>query len=92
MRELRGAGWVNVKWIGTDYNPADLFTKVLARQPFERHRRTVLNLAAGESIESLRAARVKNSEEPHADVAAFAAARKKRSSERMHRVYYDAAP
>ena len=59
MRELRGAGFVNVNWIGTDDNPADLFTKVLGRQPFERHRRTVLNLAAGEKVESMRAAREK---------------------------------
>ena len=42
MRELRGAGVVEVNHIPTDKNPADLFTKVLSRQVFERHRATVL--------------------------------------------------
>ena len=41
MRELRGAGIVTVKY---DDNTADLFTKVLTRQPFEKHRRRVMNL------------------------------------------------
>ena len=48
MREMRGAGLVTVRYVPTDENTADLFTKVLDRQPFEKHRRTVLNLAAGE--------------------------------------------
>ena len=39
MRELRGAGKVVVKKIPTDQNRADLFTKPLLRQPFERLRR-----------------------------------------------------
>ena len=47
MRELRasdrGAGVVVVRHIPGDTNPADLFTKVLAKQPFEKHRKTVLN-------------------------------------------------
>ena len=43
MRELRGAGVVDVRHIPTDQNPADLFTKVLGRQVFEKHRATVLN-------------------------------------------------
>ena len=30
----------------TDENTADIFTKILSRQPFEKHRRTLLNLAA----------------------------------------------
>ena len=79
MRELRGAGFVNVKHVGTEFNPADLFTKVLNRQPFERHRRSVLNLAASEAIESLRAARAKHDEPPHEKVAAFAGDRASRA-------------
>ena len=45
MRELRGAGVVSVSHVPTDENPADLMTKILSRQPFERHRATVLNTA-----------------------------------------------
>ena len=44
MRELRGAGRVVVRHIPGETNPADLFTKILSRQPFEKHRKTVLNL------------------------------------------------
>jgi len=44
MRELRGAGVVTVEHIPTEINPADIFTKILSRQTFEKHRRTVLNL------------------------------------------------
>jgi len=40
MRELRGAGTVAVKYVPTDENTADLFTKILSRQPFEKHRKT----------------------------------------------------
>ena len=40
----------------TDLNPADLFTKVLGRQPFEKFRRMVLNLAGGDAVEQLRRA------------------------------------
>ena len=46
MRELRGAGKVEVCHIPTEQNPADLFTKVLGRQVFEKHRATVLNTQA----------------------------------------------
>ena len=46
MRELRGAGVVNVRHIPGDSNPADLFTKILTRQVFEKHRKVVLNTAA----------------------------------------------
>ena len=48
MRELRGAGIVVVKKVPTEYNPADLFTKVLGRHDFEKHRRRVMNLDAAE--------------------------------------------
>ena len=44
MREMRGAGIVTVTHVPTEVNPADIFTKILSRQLFERHRRTVLNL------------------------------------------------
>ena len=43
MRELRGAGVVTIDHVPTADNPADLFTKVLKRQPFEQHRKTVMN-------------------------------------------------
>ena len=46
MRELRGARLVEVKHIGTDDNSADMFTKVLTRQPFEKHRKYTMNLGA----------------------------------------------
>ena len=35
---------VTVKYLETAENTADLFTKVLQRQPFEKHRKVVLNL------------------------------------------------
>ena len=41
MRELRGAGMVTVELVPTEINPADIFTKILSRQVFERHRKTV---------------------------------------------------
>lgn len=46
MRELRGSGDVTVRHIPTDFNPADLFTKVLPRVKFEKFRREVLNTGA----------------------------------------------
>ena len=51
MRELRGAGQVTVAHIPTDQNPADLYTKILSWQPFEKHRKTVLNLAGDTGLE-----------------------------------------
>ena len=54
MRELRGAGVVTVAHVPTDQNPADLFTKILSRQPFEKHRKTVLNLAGDTGMEHAR--------------------------------------
>ena len=47
MRELRGAGFVNVRLIPTGDNPADFFTKVLSKHTFVKHRRTVMNLPGG---------------------------------------------
>ena len=51
MRELRGAGEVVVNYVPTDDNPADLFIKILSRQPFEKHRNTVLNLPGDTGVE-----------------------------------------
>ena len=56
MRELRGAGAVDVKHIPTDDNEADLYTKILKRQPFERHRKKVLNLPGDTGVEHARKA------------------------------------
>ena len=38
-----GDGAPTAKYIPTDENTADLFTKVLKRKPFEKHRKVVLN-------------------------------------------------
>ena len=54
MRELRGAGRVTVRHIPGVSNPADLFTKILARQEFEKHRKTVLNLPGDTGVEHAR--------------------------------------
>ena len=35
-------------------NPADLFTKILTRQPFEKHRKFVLNLPGDTGVEYAR--------------------------------------
>ena len=37
MRDLRGAGVVEVRYLKTEENTADIYTKVLSRQPFEKH-------------------------------------------------------
>ena len=55
---MRGAGIVKVQYIPTDENTADLFTKVLKRQPFEKHRKVVLNLGAGESNDEVKQQRI----------------------------------
>ena len=55
MRELRGAGVVKVNHMPGEANPADLFTKVLGRQVFEKHRKVVLNLPAGSGLDATRA-------------------------------------
>ena len=49
MREFRGAGTVTVTHVPTEVNEAYIFTKILSRQVFERHRRAVLNLVSTES-------------------------------------------
>ena len=54
MRELRGAGRVQLKHIPGETNPADLFTKILTRQPFEKHRKFVLNLPGDTGVEYAR--------------------------------------
>ena len=54
MRELRGAGRVQLKHIPGETNPADLFTKILTRQPFEKHRKFVLNLPGDTGVEHAR--------------------------------------
>ena len=54
MRELRGAQRVIVRHIPGETNPADLFTKILSRQPFEKHRKAVLNLPGDTGMEHAR--------------------------------------
>jgi hypothetical protein len=54
MRELRGAGVVVVRHIPGETNPADLFTKILSKQPFDKHRKVVLNLPADVAAASVR--------------------------------------
>ena len=46
MRELRGKGVVKVIKVSTEDNEADIFTKPLDRPTFERHRDTLMNVAA----------------------------------------------
>ena len=48
------AGRVIVKHIPGETNPADLFTKILTRQPFEKHRKFVLNLPGDTGLEHAR--------------------------------------
>ena len=54
MRELRGAGIVALRHIPGETNPADLFTKILTRQPFEKHRKVVLNVLGDTGVEHAR--------------------------------------
>ena len=56
MREMRGAGVVTVGHVETKLNPADIFTKITDRQTFERHRATVLGLAAAAGAKQARRA------------------------------------
>ena len=43
---------------GGETNPADLFTKILTKQPFEKHRKFVLNLAGDTGMEHARRVRL----------------------------------
>ena len=56
MRELRGAGRVVVRHMPGESNPADLFTKILPRQPFEKHRKFVMNVPGDTGVEQARRA------------------------------------
>ena len=58
MREMRGAGLVTVMKIDTSDNPADIFTKVLTRQPFEKFRSFVLNLPGDTELRYMRKVRM----------------------------------
>ena len=42
MRDLRGAGVTNVSLVSGDSNPADLFTKIVSKQLFDKYRKFVL--------------------------------------------------
>ena len=46
----RSPSTVIVKHVPTDLNTADLWTKILNRQPFEKHRNVALNKAAGDGL------------------------------------------
>ena len=63
MRELRGEGVVTVTHVPTDVNSADLFTKILSRQVFEKHRKKVLNLPGDTCSESARKMRFLSGEQ-----------------------------
>ena len=66
MREMRGAKIVTVKYIPTGDNTADMWTKVLSRQPFEKHRRAAFNLAAFEGLMASRGRDGADGGTPHA--------------------------
>ena len=55
-------GRVVVRHILGETNPADLFTKILTKQPFEKHRKFVLNLAGDTGMEHARRARLATSD------------------------------
>ena len=39
---MRGAGIVNVRLVTGDSNPADLFTKIVSKQLFDKYRKFIL--------------------------------------------------
>ena len=46
MRELAARKIVSVRLVRTDEMEADIMTKILERQPFEKHRDSIMNAAA----------------------------------------------
>ena len=44
IRELVASGELAVEWVATDLNEADLLTKTLKVEVFNRHRKTAMNL------------------------------------------------
>ena len=59
MRELRGAGRITGRHIPGETNPADLFTKILTRQPFEKHRKFVLNTPGDTGVQQQHARHIR---------------------------------
>ena len=55
MRELRGAGVVNVILVTGDTNPADMFTKIVSKQLFDKYRKFVTRRARGAVVDEHRA-------------------------------------
>ena len=47
MRELRGASLVTVSLVTGDTNPADLFTKIVSKQLFDKYRKFILGSQVG---------------------------------------------
>ena len=56
LKDQVNAGYVHMRYCETKYQCADIFTKVLDRQPFEKHRRTAMNLPGGSGLEKALAA------------------------------------
>ena len=67
MRELRGAAVVNLHKIPGTANPADMFTKPLARQPFEMYRKEVMNLGSNKTSVGPRLPSADSAEAPPPD-------------------------
>ena len=56
VKVVRDKNIMTPKYVPTDDNLADLFTKILSRQVFEKHRNTVLNVFCAAAIEKARLA------------------------------------